>query len=407
MTQENIQIPNDEWEEVLNILDEFTSLTYVLQRLGVPRFMEGIPTAALVFDKQGNDICIGFSPKLWNRCNPFERAFVMAHELLHGFFQHGTKFISVPEEQRPAMNVATDICINHILEDFFHFDRAQLPIAQDLCWLDTIFKDDPSVLKHQTAEYYFFKLLKDNRFTSITYILLGNHSVDDPEAQQKIKDFLDQVMEKSPDVKVIISKLPSKQAGTGEGELQDIFVGRVQKINKWRKFFKKLSKTTIEMDEMWGIASRRQSLLSSELLLPGEMQQEVKAEPEVLLFLDVSGSCMNIVPWFIKARKSFPTEIKVTACTFDTDVDLLRKNDKINMGGGTYFHILEEYIQQQLKSGLMKKYPVHVMVFTDGYGTDVHPQYPERWIWMLSEDMRINIPKASKIYMLSDIIKKD
>jgi len=70
--------------------------------------------------------------------------------------------------------------------------------------------------------------------------------------------------------------------------------------------------------------------------------------------------------------------------------------------GGTYFHILENYIQTEIRRRKIK-YPDKVWVFTDGFGTDIQLEYPERWYWFLTKiNNRSCIPNKCTIDSLSN-----
>ena len=90
---------------------------------------------------------------------------------------------------------------------------------------------------------------------------------------------------------------------------------------------------------------------------------------------------------------------------FDTRVFKLSDEDiaagKLYGFGGTYFHILEEYIKQEIKKE-NKKYPDAVFVITDGMGDNVYPQIPQRWYWFLSADYTYCIPNKSHKFMLEN-----
>jgi predicted metal-dependent peptidase len=122
----------------------------------------------------------------------------------------------------------------------------------------------------------------------------------------------------------------------------------------------------------------------SQLLLPAECEtfDDEDTQVEIWLFLDVSGSCYNLRDHFFSAALTIPEDkIKIRAFSFDTktyEVDL--STGKLRGGGGTAFHIIEERIQQEMRTS--RKHPV-VFVFTDGWGTQVTPTEPKKWHWFI------------------------
>lgn len=145
-------------------------------------------------------------------------------------------------------------------------------------------------------------------------------------------------------------------------------------------------------------------MLSPDLMLPFTDEVEEltfkKDKIDVWFFLDISGSCAHLAERFFTAAKSLPPQrFNVHMHLFDTKVKKIDiKATKINVGGGTYFHILEQYIQKHRG----EKYPGAVFVITDGFGTEIHPELPGRWHWFLSYKYEKCIPPQCKTYMLND-----
>ena len=122
--------------------------------------------------------------------------------------------------------------------------------------------------------------------------------------------------------------------------------------------------------------------------------------------MDTSGSCHHLAPKFLKLYKSIPRDkFLVVGKTFGERVAPIKENKdgEINYKqfGGTYFSILERDVQKDLKNNIIKKYPDAIFVITDGYGNDIKPQFPKKWIWLLSEKYTACIPKESKIFNLN------
>jgi hypothetical protein len=182
--------------------------------------------------------------------------------------------------------------------------------------------------------------------------------------------------------------------------------------SKWETIIKKWAMPLIsekrQAAERWGMPHRRTALMPKNgIYLPIKMDtdQFVPEEDmiEVYFFLDTSGSCWGLKDRFFRAAKSLPPKIfKVRLFSFDDVVTELDINkNQVRGGGGTSFSIIEQKIQEICKKE-NKEYPRAVWVMTDGCGTCVHPQFPDRWGWFLSADYRSYIPPGSKIFQLRD-----
>ncbi|NJO65990.1 MAG: hypothetical protein HC836_50360 [Richelia sp. RM2_1_2] len=126
---------------------------------------------------------------------------------------------------------------------------------------------------------------------------------------------------------------------------------------------------------------------------------------DVWLFMDVSGSCVDLKDRFWKAYRSIPTAFfNIVPHVFDDGVRRISKNEEIRVGGGTSFDKIEEYIRSEVKG--RSKYPHIVFVITDGQGTPVVPLIPSRWVWFMPKDnfctTYCNQNDGSTVYMLDD-----
>jgi uncharacterized protein with von Willebrand factor type A (vWA) domain len=163
--------------------------------------------------------------------------------------------------------------------------------------------------------------------------------------------------------------------------------------------------------EQWARKHRRMSMIGGgSLFIPCEMEVEDMFEDiekiEVFMFLDTSGSCAGYKDRFYKAAASLPPErFNLRLFCFDTSVKEMKLEDKKMFdGGGTYFHILEQKIQEIMKKE-NKKYPKAVFVLSDGYGDNVIPQDPSKWYWFLSDGWGyggVTVPANCKKFHLKD-----
>ena len=169
-------------------------------------------------------------------------------------------------------------------------------------------------------------------------------------------------------------------------------------IKKWGK---KIAHNFHEQ-EQWSRLNRRLFSFSTDFMLPSEMEIadfQKKDHINVWFFIDVSGSCTGSEERFLRASKSLPNDkFKVRTFSFDTHVREIH-NDKIYGGGGTCFQPIENYIQRNiLPDG---KYP-YVFIVTDGEGSRVFPQYPDKWYWFLTRNCRRYIPQGAHVFELKD-----
>lgn len=176
-------------------------------------------------------------------------------------------------------------------------------------------------------------------------------------------------------------------------------------VTDWAK--KRMTETYKEVDQ-WVHTNRRFTLIDSGLLLPTEYEVLDEFEEEDLIqawfFQDTSGSCAGYKDRFFGVAESMPEEkFEMQLFCFDTKIyetDLISK--KLYGFGGTYFHIIEEYIQNRMTENPKLKYPDAVFVITDGYGSDVNPEKPQNWHWILTPGASTsNFPNTCSTYDLA------
>lgn len=406
--------------EVLEIsrdLECHHSVFYQLWEMGAPIFTESIETACVSFDKVGEQIGFMFNPKFYAKLTPYERRFVIAHECLHVILNHGVRSRDMRRGYMDIANVAMDVVVNHALTDSFGFDRTKLSNWKDLCWLDTVFKDQKQVMEGQSFEYYFNILKKKAKVIKLPFSLVDDHSgftadngweavIDklNGELTEYEKESLKGVIDKH------FQETPRSPAGTKPGgQWTFAGVGRVAKKKKWETVIKKWALKFVSdfrQQEQWARIHRRLTLLPTDLMLPSEMEEEDLVEPskiEVWFFQDTSGSCAGYRDRFFTAALSLPPwRFDVKMHCFDTQVyETTLESRKLYGFGGTRFDVIETYIQEYMQKH-DTKYPEAVFMITDGYGSFVKPQLPEKWYWFLVGRCAHYIPKESNVYKLDD-----
>lgn len=390
------RLPPSEFEEIAFELESHHAIFYKLWEMGEMVFDDNIQTAAVSFDKAGKYVSFHFNREFWNKCTLYERKFVICHECLHVWLNHGirTKNATYPQ----LVNTALDVVVNHMLVENFGFDRSLITDESSLCWVDTVFEKNEKVPKGETFEYYYNSLMNspNTKFTSLK--LVDSHDklsdCDVGDILEKLGEGLS-VDEKSEIAEALKKHQPSKSNLPGKDSLGNWFtvktVSTIKKKKCWYELIKKWANIKRDDDtnaDQWLRKNRRMSLMGStsgsQLLLPAdcETMDDDDNKVDMWLFLDVSGSCYNLRDHFFSAALTIPSDrIKVRAFSFDTDtyeVDL--STGKLRGGGGTAFNIIETRIQQELKPS--QKYPV-VFVFTDGWGDAVRPAEPSKWHWFI------------------------
>lgn len=413
----NVTISKEEWAELCSALLDHHSLFYKIGEMGRPCLTDSIPTACVTFDKNGNFINFLFNPEFWSNSSFYEKIFVLCHECLHLILRHGHRFKD--SKDNLTANYAMDIVVNHSLVNRFGFIRENIKGWEELCWVDTIFKNKKinnlDIPQDETAEYYL-NLIKRVYSSDKNFMqkLVDSHEfgeVDDKELFAKLNEELSQ--EEKESIKKFYGKHSDKTtAGSQSGNILHFSPNsKITVKKKWESVVKKWSQSRIistdKDNDQWARKHRRFMFLETGFFLPSEFEVEdfdlEKGKLKVLFFLDASGSCWHLKDRFFAAAESLPKKhFDVDLFSFDTQVFTTDfKQRKIKGGGGTSFSIIENYIQNNYKD----KYPEGVWIMTDGYGDTVNPAHPENWFWFLSQHSTSqHIPKNSTKFDLEDFV---
>lgn len=409
-----ISVSNKEYFEYARLLEDSHILFYKIWELGVPTLSTTVETAAIAFNEDGEQIDFLFNPDFWEKSSSYERLFVICHEMLHVILNHGFRIKDLKDKS--FANKPLDVVVNHMLVDTFGFDRSKLSFEKDLCWIDTIWKNDSTILPKQNFEYYYNLLKVDNNNDASSQKLVDDHSgFYDQGLHEKIKN---SVFKNSNQFEVdeILSVLDSETkeevlAGIGAGSLVLIAENKnVSKKKKWETVIQKWSKKYLnnnsKEEEQWARLDRRLSFLkNTNMFLPSNMEIDSYEESKinVWFFQDTSGSCKSFANRFFNAAKSLPNEkFEVKMHCFDTKVyETTIESRRLYGFGGTSFDIIEDYIQSYIKKNNLK-YPEAVFIITDGCGNSVNPQIPKNWYWFLSKNYITYIPKESNKFYLKD-----
>jgi hypothetical protein len=411
--QKRMRISREEWFAISSSLEEHHAVFYKVWQMGKPHFTDDVETAAVQFDETGNFIWFHFNPKFWKTLNHYNKLFVI-------------RISDAPRINRNACNAALDVVVNHTLLRNFGFERDKIINGEKLCWVDTVYKGrKPLPPDDEMYEFYYNLFEKvyghggqgegddgdgDNTMGSMPGGTVDDHSkMGNSQSDEwgKVIDKLSEGLsdEEKDSLKKMVQKHFQKpdgkgqdalntQAGTGTGG-QWVFasVQKVKKKKKWETVIKKWSakymKTSDKEIEQWARINRRMVMLPKGMFLPTDMEVEEDADEKtrikVYFYLDTSGSCWGLKDRFFAAAMSLPEErFDIRLFCFDTQVqETTLESRKIYGGGGTSFHILEDFIQKDIKAK-GDKYPEAVFVITDGYGDRVNPERPEKWYWFIT-----------------------
>ena len=411
-------ITSQEYWSVARNLQAHYELFYTSWKLGKPNFNDKIPTAGVGFDRTTGDyLRFDFNEQFYSELNDYERSFVIAHESLHVIFNHGKRFQG---KVHKIANVAADLVINYMLITKYGFDRRNLnhEVFKGACWFDVVFGEDaPNIRKGMNFEYYYDLLMQNAKYNSEATLIDSHEGLEGATLENVLEamremadagltnnehDYLKQLGRLFDDGEKTKST-EVKEAGTMSAMISDILSANYNPQMAWTKIIRSM-KSAFRLreaeKETWISKHRRHYALSDKLILPDSKPLENIAQKlELVAFMDVSGSCVQLVPDFYKLLHTVPTDIfNLTLHTFDTVVNKISLNQtNIEAGGGTYFDIIENYINANYE-----KYPYAVLIVTDGYGNRVTPKHPERWHWVLSDDYRELVPQESKVFKLKD-----
>ena len=401
------EIPLRDIMRVSRFLENHDVIFHQFWELGKPIFTESIQTACVSFNERGQCIDFLFNPIFWNGLTDYQRSFIVAHECLHVFLNHGTR--SIEEKDKKASNVALDIAVNHTLLNNFEFEAEKLEsLSSSLCFVDTVFGKDTTLPNSENFEFYMAEIKKDPSVVKKFQTIDSHEFLSSFGSTEDLKKILEKAIKSnrlSPEsLSEFLSKNKNKipDIGTGDESWIDEIICQkkiVKQKKTWLKVIKRIihKHCNIVSQERWGMYDHRRNSVSQ--LLPAEkiILDNYKQKVKIAMFLDSSGSCYNLAETFFRASKSIPTDFfDVDLFSFDTDVHPICKDMKIKGGGGTSFNCINTYLKSY------KKIFDLIFVVTDGYGGKFACEKPENWVWFLSTKFRSNIPDGSRIYDLGE-----
>lgn len=431
-------------------LEDCHSLFVQLWNNSRPVFSEQIPTAAVIYNKEGNVLSFLLNYDFWQAQTFDQKVFVIAHECFHVALGHGIRFDNKhkTKDEIKIANIAMDVVINHRLLTTLGLERKDVDPKNKYCWIDTVFPPN-TVDPDMNFEYYYLKMIENvknadgqggakkdgnllggknnNSGTNGSGDMSGtNETVDDhsglnsiseKDYEKLMKEILDQ-MSKSEKVetKDLLNECAGQQAGGPTGRILQQLMNEVKvpKKLKWETIIQHWAKQSLKLTEQeedtWIKPNRRFAMLDpKDMFLPGVVDVEKVTREnnkiDVWFFLDTSGSCAGLGPRFWQAANTLPEDrFDLKLFCFDTDVYPTTLASRRLYGfGGTSFTCIDRYIRYNspIVNG-QKKHPDAIFVLTDGFGDHVYPQIPENWYWFLTHDYRACIPSECNIFSLGD-----
>ena len=445
-------LPTDEFLELSSSLEDYHKVFYAFWEMSSVMIDDRLPTACVQFFPRGQPPMIRLGEKFWYGLTFREKLFVICHESLHVILDHGMRNGMDVKGATPVLvNKAQDVVINEMIVDLFGFNRDEIRGWEKYCWIDTCFDDPSVVLRNQTFKYYLELMIKEKRDEKKMPSTVDQHegepgppgdpgdqpqdsqpgdgknhtggmgdeeTEDEKDSHQAVAEKLANELDPS-DLEAMIGALndDSNKAGTLAGMLDEI-LDKKRKVAKVRfdRFTKKLKRTRMKFKtneaESFARDSRRfdDVIRSYGAILPGVYETTKPTKDRILCyaFMDVSGSCMRYWSKFQDVLFAFDKEKDIfeTRCfIFDTDVvEITDSKQAATVAGGTYFHIIEDKIQELVKERPFK-YPDCIIVITDGDGDAVSPEAPDRWIWFLAPNYnRRYVHRASQSFRLEQIL---
>lgn len=415
---ETEQFSQEEFLLLSRELEKFHSIFYKIWEVGKPVFSDIVQTAAVGFNEEGKCVQFICNKSFWEGLSLKQKTFTLSHEMLHIILNHGIRLTD--KSTRDIANIAQDLVINNMLVTKFGFNKNEIDPEEKFCWFSNIFKNNKDIKTDENFEYYF-NLLKSDVNSNFSGTLVDDHNL---FAGISSEEFIDSIQGNIPDnVKESVKEMieshyeeyqsTSTQAGKTGGNIWKIVDTKpVPKKRKWEtvisKWASKYIVNSYKEEEQWARINRRFINISSDLIIPSEMEIEENdtenKKIDVWFFQDTSGSCAHLAERFFRAAKTLPEDrFNIRMFCFDTSVyETSLKSGRLYGFGGTSFTCIENFIQKSLMSKEIDKFPDAIFVITDGYGDYVTPSNPENWHWFLSTGYAGCIQGNCKIYKLSD-----
>lgn len=400
MTQEEKQL-------ILNSLQKYGNMFHIFFNLGKPVWSNVIETLAISFSN--NQFSLLINEGFWNSLTIDQKTFYIAHECLHIMLSHIPRYLLMVENGMSknimtVANISMDITINESLIKYYNFVRTQIDRENQLCWVDTIFKNNPVDANHN-FEYYFHMLQQYCDAQDLPKLADSHALWEDHDISTMVDEIMDGMTCDELELLDSISKKGSNNSEASERIQEKILNKKIKKKKKWETIIHKWVKNKIGKEEsdvyQWTKTNRRFTTLDRSLILPtNDIHLKDKiGKIDVAFYIDTSPSCKSYSQRFFDAAKSVPlSKFNVRFFGFSNYVEEIQLTDsRIPIGYGTRFDIIESSILKEYP-----KYPSAVFIVTDGYGNKVAPQIPERWFWFLTDPYYEYINQKSQSFYLKN-----
>lgn len=423
------------FEQCLNKLsEEDNPMVAEICKLGFPEESDLIPTAAVMWDEIKKKVKFLFNKEFQETLTDEEFAFIVAHEAIHLINGHITLIKKHIDEMKKLertkedihkflkkINIAADCVVNDSLVEYYGFKPIMVPqpgeppkIVYGKDWVNQschnlTVMEVYYMIKDEDMEKFNQEQNIDEHFWDSFFNEKGKMKDD---VVKKLKDFVkkniqnstlsDQELERVEKLKKEIDKYKDTNAvyaGTDRvGEYRAI--DNLSKVSlNWHKIFFQLTERK-KQENVWHRPSRKLISVYPDVILPS---LEYEEKEDIFVAIDASASInYDALTLFISLIKNVPKSFRIKAISFDTacyPYDVM-STERPRGGGGTNFQIIEDWILQN-----EKKYPKLVLVLTDGEGTNVTPQKPDRWCFALYGISQTKYCKNMNRFYLEDLLK--
>lgn len=375
--------------KIVNMFKTKHDIFYTLINIiGKFRFTDTISRAAVGFSANGECVDFLFNKDFFLSLNDYELEFVVAHECLHVYFEHGLRGIDVKNDNA---NIAMDVVINEALVNHYGYERSKLRNL-NIHFIDNTFTDSENILSDMMFEYYLNRLETNKK---------GGYRPFDEHSLLPNQFIVSKAMKNAESKINVFQREKVHMIAGNMSKLEEISVEiKKTRNNKManlitQKTMKVISDT---VSNQWVMPNRR--LSEVDFLLPQEYNtvDKVKSLPTLAFFADCSGSCLTYAKDFYNTLFSLPpAKVLCRHFVFDTSCKEIKRGDKMFAGAGTDFSCIMDTINTKYK-----KHPDMVFVLTDGEASKIQPDYPERWnIFITNGGRKDSFINVNNIYPFS------
>jgi predicted metal-dependent peptidase len=351
-------------------------------KLGYPRFVDELVPTAAVGETEDGRLMYYWNRAFFDSLGIRDRVYVCAHEALHVILGHPLRRKDRDPER---WNIACDIAVNTALDHAFYLRlNNKATKLGNRYGPQSIRKSSDEVLQLTAEEIYdLLPSLPGGPGGSIPGTSVDGHDFWDTLTDEQIEQVR----------RAIAKHLKGRGLGSS-GEIvqlerilikpfpwQKLLSGRLATVKKPRE------------GETWIRPNRKIYQHYPRILLPGVHDGDGNTS-RILGTIDTSGSmAQDDIEELAGILAGLPKdEYEVHTTWFDDGVYDAPDLTQVQGRGGTSFQKIEDVCCGRLpiqgrdgKEIVLKQYPDVVVAMTDGYAPQPTLQYPNRWIWILTE----------------------